>query len=229
MKNETNKRIKMGALAMAGMLLLTPLAGCSKDSKNNSVEITVTQGELYKVFNPGEHFVSVKITDDLRKKEYQHQYYEGYKPVGIAAFTYGKYFGYYDGAIITYVNTVDVKCMLTGKDETGLKYNSFGIPVFKSNDNIKNDNVLNEGEHILTVPFKMYSTKNSPSLEYHEGYECVGIEFNTYGKTVAYVDNGYALYVNTVPVEVNEVKTNENEIKYTFGKPVEEIKKLGLK
>lgn len=231
MESMKKRKIKLGALALASMLLVTPLGGCKKDTKENDIKSIIYDEELYKVFKPGEHIVSVKVVEDLRDKIYQHQYYEGYKVIGIAAFTHGQVGDIYGGSIITYINTEDVKCMLTRKDEKRLKYENFGIPIIQKNDRNESINILNEGEHILTVPFKMESNKDLPELEYHEGYECVGIEFNTYGKIGSLVDGGFALYVNTVPVECKEIKTAGNEINYTFGTPVivQETKKLTLK
>ena len=229
MEKVRKRRIKLGALAMASVLMVIPLCGCKKDKKETVIDSIITQEELYKTFKPGEHMISVKVLEDLRKKIYQHQYYEGYKVVGIANFTAGRNGDIYKGTIITYINIKEVKCIVTGKDETGLKYEMFGMPIIEKDNKYNDGNIFNEGEHILTVPFEMESTKDLPNLEYHEGYECVGLEFNNYGDFSAYVDNGYALYVNTVPVECNDIKIDGNDIEFIFGKPIEEVKKLTLK
>lgn len=79
-----------------------------------------------KIFNVGEHIISVPISEDNRYDNFQYDYIEGYEVVGMATSTYGKYNGIFAGGVLLYKNTVSVECT---KGENG--YTSFGTPVEK--------------------------------------------------------------------------------------------------
>ena len=76
-----------------------------------------------KAFDVGEHIISVPIKKDVRDKNFQYEYHEGYEVVGIAATAQGRSFNGYGGGIVLYKNIVPVKCI---HDDNG--YTSFGIP-----------------------------------------------------------------------------------------------------
>lgn len=224
MKN--NKKI---ALALAAAMAITPLTGCDSDTSVIPIEQQVQSEDLYETFLPGEHIVSVKIHEDLRDKITQHEYHEGYKPVGIASFTYGRLGPNYSGSIITYVNTDIVKCKASEVKNGKVEYGNFGT-VIEQKEQTKTDNkkILMPYEHIITVPIKIRNTSSIPEIDFIEGYELIGVEFITYGRLSCSLDDGYALYVNAVPVECSYNYDNESATFDSIGKPIEETKKLTL-
>lgn len=223
-----NKKQKL-ALALAAVLSITPLTGCDNDKPVIPIEEQIESEDLYETFLPGEHIVSVKITEDLRDKITQHEYHEGYKPVSIASFTYGRLGPCYSGTIITYINTDIVKCKATEIKDGKVEYGQFGTVVEKK-ETTKKDNkkILMPYEHIITVPITVNGTHSNPEIDFIEGYELIGVEFVTYGRLSCCLDDGYALYVNTVPVECSYKYEDETTTFDTIGKPVEESKKLTL-
>ena len=75
-----------------------------------------------KVFQEGEHIISVPITNPQNQNQ-QYEYHEGYEIVNVSFHTYGKtvQFG---GASALYVNTEPVEC-----ERMNGEYTSFGTPV----------------------------------------------------------------------------------------------------
>lgn len=223
-----NKKQKL-ALALAAVLSIAPLTGCDSDKPVIPIEEQIQTEDLYETFLPGEHVVSVKIKDDLRDKVTQHEYHEGYKPVSIASFTYGRLGPSYSGSIITYVNTDIVKCKATEIKDGKVEYGKFGTVIEKKESTISNNKkILMPYEHIITVPIKMDGIHTTPEIDFIEGYELIGVEFVTYGRLSCCLDDGYALYINVVPVECNYNYEDETATFDTIGKPVEEGKKLTL-
>lgn len=223
-----NKQQKL-ALALAAVLSITPLTGCDSDKTVIPIEEQIESEDLYETFLPGEHIVSIKIEEDLRDKITQHEYHEGYKPIGMASFTYGRLGPSYNGTIITYINTDIVKCKATEIKDGKVEYGNFGT-VIEKRETKKSDNkkVLMPYEHIITVPIKIDSTHSTPEIDFIEGYELIGVEFVTYGRLSCCLDDGYALYINVVPVECNYNYEEEIAKLNTIGTPVEEGKKLTL-
>lgn len=95
----------------------------------NFVKEENISNDTSKVFNTGEHIISVPIDNFTKNSSLQYQYYEGYEPIDIAHTSYGSIGSYNSGAIM-YVNTEPVKCSATHYDEDGKTYYlAFGVPV----------------------------------------------------------------------------------------------------
>ena len=62
----------------------------------------------YITYQPGEHILAVAIPK-MEVENYQIEYHEGYEPVDVAAYTFGRYYQY-GGGYIVYQNTTKVKC-----------------------------------------------------------------------------------------------------------------------
>ena len=119
----TEKLKKLLCVPLLGLIMATTLAGCSEEEQST---IETVEAGTYddKIFNEGEHIISVPL-EDMNNENYQIDYYDGYEVIGIATSSYGKIAGYYAGGCVLYKNTQKVKCV---EDDEG-KCTSFGIPV----------------------------------------------------------------------------------------------------
>ena len=225
-----NKYIRLKAMLIAGMMCLTSstLTGCgSKDNKSedlNAPESTVC-------FDVGEHIISVPIEENFKFDNFQHEYYEGYEPVGISLATHASFLGSTNvkGTII-YSNVEEVNCSSSLIDEDGnYLYLDFGTPLyysydendFKSKGNIKEFDI---GEHIISVPITEDNRNNNMQYDYHEGYEVVGMA-TTMSSDFPTVFDGVLLYKNIIPVKCLLKDNGYTE----FGIPIELLKKKTYK
>lgn len=222
-----NKYIRLKAMILAGTIALSSasLTSCSPKRYNSGNElITIENSQDFekKVFNIGEHIISVPINEPVYEVK-QYNYHEGYKVVGIATSCYAYNF---DGACIIFENEYPVECYSTSTDKNGNHtYENFGHPInFHREETNKTSNTkdFNIGEHIISIPIKEKTNSKIMQYEYHEGYEVVGIAtadaaYSTIGSCV--------LYVNTQPVTctLTENKDN-NELYLSFGVPLEKEK-----
>ena len=142
-----NFKMKTCALALAGMMFLPILGGCSnkKDAVDTQDEVVVEQEYLEdeekeqvdsevreKVFDVGEHIIS---------KEYYYNPFEGAKyqyecPVGYEVLdveTTSRFRGTTNGVLVVYKNTESVLCKSTDYDEREEKflYEDFGVSIKK--------------------------------------------------------------------------------------------------
>ena len=175
-----------------------------------------------KVFAPGEHIMSVLIDSPLEEAQ-QYEYHPGYKPIGIASATYGKYEAHDSGSCILYVNDYPVEVKSNGIKDDEAYFSSFGTPIDYTYTE-KNESTYTidfaPGEHILSIPIDDPTNYDSQFM-FYEGYEPVGIATASYGK---YDDNSSGscmLYVNTQTVTLDK---NENNEYIEFGTPKEEAK-----
>lgn len=177
-----------------------------------------------KEFLPGEHVISIKIDSPLEKAQ-QYEYYPGYKPVGIASATYGKYDSNDSGSCILYVNEYPVEAKSTGiKDEQPF-FGDFGIPIDYIQPEINESNEVVEfapGEHILSIPIND-PTNFDMQYSFYEGYEPIGIATASYGQYDDVSAGSCILYVNTETVECEKQEDNEY---VEFGKVKEQQKTL---
>lgn len=220
-----SKYIKLKAMLLAGAIALTGTTstGCSSNSHNSDELITTEISQNYesKVFNVGEHIISVPIKDPTSKIK-QYDYHEGYKVVGIATSNYEHTFG---GACIIYENEYPVECYSTSVDKNGTHiYENFGHPIdFYRGETNKTETTkdFNVGEHIISIPIKNPTSENK-QYEYHEGYTVAGIATSKLGHTFG---GACLLYVNTQPVTCTLTKNEDNvELYLSFGTPIEKDK-----
>jgi len=133
---------RLSALSFSVVMMTTALAGCSDNSNQSIVGADVyyelSTGEKYKkVFEIGEHIVSVPTTSDPRYNNMQYKYFQGYIPVGIATSAHGMRGNVYAGGCILYVNTQPVKAKATDFDDDGTGiYTDFGTPITLENAGI---------------------------------------------------------------------------------------------
>ena len=90
----------------------------------NPKETTIQNIENYKVFDVGEHIISIPVGNNISNEIFQYPYHEGYKVVGASTSAYGRFFPSCGGGALLYVNVVPVKCHYS---EDG--YTSFGTPI----------------------------------------------------------------------------------------------------
>lgn len=81
-------------------------------------------------FAPGEHIISVPLTQDIRSDSFQYTPVAGYEIVGVATSAYGTYSSSYGGGALLYKNVEPVKCTASDRG-----YTSFGTPI-SYNDSI---------------------------------------------------------------------------------------------
>ncbi len=223
-------RLKALSLAIA---MTTSLAGCSSSDVDIDVldetQIEQTHNDyegIKKVFDVGEHIISVPIKDPTIGNR-QYDYYDGYKCVGIATSSYGEHFKDFGGACILYTNEYPVECYSFFDEGTEHIYNEFGTPLGyeKKDNNVDNDGTkdFGIGEHIISVPIKDPRNYTIQHIGY-DGYEAVGIAISSYGKSDVlsnWYGGGAILYVNTEPVRC-EISYYEGEkgCYASFGTPI---------
>ena len=226
-----NKRLI--ALALAGVMTFT-MVGCSSNAKKTD-SINATQQQSYiqetkKIFGIGEHILSVPIEDPTKESQ-QHNYYDGYKCVGMGSSAYGPYFYTFGGASLLYVNEYPVECYATRFDKNNIPvYTTFGTPLEyeKTENNTTADTKdFGVGEHIISIPVED-PTKENVQYKYYEGYETIDIAISAYGQYFNSFGSACILYVNTVPVRSNVTSYDKNNVgRYTiFGTPIELEKTL---
>ena len=212
-------------LKVAGGLVLV-IIGCKvgkmvainhEEKQNQTIEYNMdVEPKEYEI---GEHIV-IEPIDDPTKENMQYEYHKGYKPIGMTASARGQYAGAVDEAYVIYENECPVLVRPTNNDE----YNTFGYPIDYT-EKVQNETLdtktFNEGEHIISVPLDKFD--ETTKIEFHDGYEIVGVCDSAYGKYSHIEAGGSVLYVNTEPVEVNKT-TSENNSYTTFGTPIEEEK-----
>lgn len=224
-----NKYMRLKALLLAGTITLTSstLSGCGsifdKDDEPIRIEETVNN------FNPGEHIISIPITDDIRKGNFQFPYYPGYEPIGISLSAYGKAQNQFGGGAIMYANTDEVECRAYVQDQNGKPlYLDFGTPMYEVQEDLNSNDtskVFGVGEHIISIPFDDDNRTHNTQYDYYEGYEVVGIAASARGQVSNTFGGGVVLYKNTKPVMC--IKGEDGYT--TFGVPVELNKSLELK
>ena len=187
------------------------------------VEITIYDDRS---FDAGEHIISIEIDDPTIEKK-QYEYHEGYKVVGISTDAHGEYSYNYGQAHLVYSNEYPVKCHPTHIKGEELLYTDFGEPTNYEREKTTSGTgwrEFNPGEHIISVPLEEQETNNY-QINYHDGYEVVGIASSSYGKYQSVYGGGCILYVNTEKVKCIEDESDENSYT-TFGIPEEDTKVL---
>lgn len=207
----------MTMLALTTTLSLGMLVGCGEKEE---VEVTILEMQP-KHFEIGEHIISIPIKEDVRDKNCQYEYHEGYEPVGISLTAYGRAAGYFGSGSIIYANVTEVDCLYSQADKDGNPvYLDFGTPTYENEtENIVEGNIkeFGVGEHIISIPLKEDNEENNIQYEYHEGYEIVGIASTACGRSTRHFSGGVLLYKNIVPVKC--INTDDG---YTnFGIPTE--------
>ncbi|MDE5888521.1 MAG: hypothetical protein K2H20_00720 [Bacilli bacterium] len=226
MYNKPKARRKLCAMGVAGILLVGGLTGCG--NKENIPKVIYGQDSnietvTSKTFEAGEHIISVPI-EDPTKDVMQHNFYPGYKCMGMGTASYGD-FNTFAGACLLYVNDTAVEC----RSLNGKTFTDFGTPV----DYVDIENTITQngertfgvGEHIISIPIPD-PTNDNVQYQPYEGYEAIDIATACYGRLKGF-SGAAILYVNTVPVKC--VPTNERNGNYqylTFGTPIEPEKVL---
>lgn len=97
----------------------------SSDTDVNTDDLEITEnGEMYYVFNEGEHKVKISHNDMFYRKI---EAVEGYEIIDVQVN------GWRDNSQVTFVNKVPVKVKMTGNEEGRLKFDSFGEVIEKEN------------------------------------------------------------------------------------------------
>lgn len=96
--------------------------GESQDTRESS---SVIDG--VKEFAPGEHIISIPLTQDIRDERFQIQAIDGYELVGIATSANGTYANSNCGGVLLFKNVETVRCTSNEKGFT-----TFGIPVVET-------------------------------------------------------------------------------------------------
>lgn len=208
-------------IPVVGIIMATSFSGCSEKPQI----VTVEDGEYDdKIFNEGEHIISVEI-DDPTKERLQYEYHEGYRPVGISTEAHGQYGYNFGKAHMLYVNEYLVKCRPTYKQDSELMYTDFGAPLEYEREKTAADTTweeFNVREHIISVPLDKNEQDNY-QVKYYDGYEPIGIATSSFGKYGYNYGGGCILYTNTEKVKC--VK-DENGNYTSFGIPEEDAKSL---
>lgn len=218
---------KLCAISLSGIIAMTSLTGCS--SKNTENNEQMSNIEMKTILNPGEHIISIPIENPTKEIKI-HDYYEGYKCVGMGTSAYGGISGYHGGSCLLYVNEYAVECTASIVDGKFI-YNNFGSPIdFEKNESVPFSDgfqIYEEGEHIISIPIDDPTDANV-QYQYYEGYETVDIAFSNYGETFGYYSGGAILYVNTVPVKcrIDYYDENNKPKCLSFGTPIEEELRL---
>ncbi len=122
------KKVKIGAITMAGLLSMTSLTGCDiLEGVEQEMEKQIeTCDNIEQVFEPGTHYIMVKI-GTLGIKTRQLEYHEGYEIIEFEIQNDNSNIGR-----VLYVNTSEVKCVATSIDEKGNpRFDNFGTPIQK--------------------------------------------------------------------------------------------------
>ena len=222
MKIRITERLKeILCIPITGLVMVASLSGCAESKQ----EITSYVSESNrKIFGEGEHIISVPISDPTQET-IQYEYHEGYKPVGITTDSYGEYAKCHGKSYIVYTNEYPVNCYPTYEIEGELLYTDFGTPIDYERDKTNSGNDWQEyniGEHIISVPLDN-NMEEGFQIQYHDGYEVVGIASSAYGKYAYCTGGGCILYKNTKNVKCIKDETGN----YTsFGIPEEDTKVL---
>lgn len=191
----------------------------SENEKNNS-QIEEIDEEQTKVFEIGEHLLSVPI-DNPTKEIIQYDYHPGYKPVGITVASYGQYGARDGGSCILYTNETEVECRSNKTNGEEYIYDTFGFPMDYEKQESSETLTTKEfdvGEHIISIPIDD-PTDARTQFEFHDGYEPVGVASAKYGRYGGSYAGGCILYVNVEPVTCE--KTADDNVYLTFGTPTE--------
>lgn len=218
----TEKIKKLICVPLTGLIMMTSLAGCSKEPQMVAVEQEENDD---KIFNEGEHIISIEI-DDPTQEKIQYEYHPGYKPVGISTEAYGHYSYSFGKAHMLYVNEYPVKCRPTYQKESELFYTDFGEPLKYEREKTESGSSWKEfniGEHILSIPLEGNEIDDY-QVKYYDGYEPIGIATSALGKYSYTYVGGCILYTNTEKVKCT--KDNDTDSYTTFGIPEEESKVL---
>lgn len=222
------RNLKLFSLALSSVLSISALSGCGESEiKNyNSSQYTEEVGStVTKEFAPGEHYVSIPMSEDITKEVTEITSPPGYEVMSVSHSSFGQTTDRFAGGTILYVNTEPVLCETNLYSEDGeVPFLYFGTPVNQDNTKTNNDYIreFGIGEHVLLVPFTEDATMYNNQYFYHEGYEIIGISVSAYGKTTDRFATGLVIYKNNVPVNVSK---SENGY-VSFGTPVEEVKEL---
>lgn len=222
--NKPKKGAKLCSVVLAGTFILGSLAGCSNNDNSKifgqlpDSQIEDVQATLTKTFAPGEHIISVPISDPT-KEVVQYAYHMGYKCLGMGTSTYGR-LRCFGGACLLYVNEVEVEC----ESKNGKTFTEFGTPLsFEKEATIMLEDgtkTFDVGQHILSVPLDDPTDRNV-QYQFYEGYEVLDIAISAYGDLECY-GGGAILYSNVVPVICTPIITKNNEYQYVnFGTPAE--------
>mgnify|MGYP000935352907 CR=1 FL=1 len=196
------------------------------DEKNPSTSFNESESET-REFLPGEHIISVVIDSPLDNAK-QYKYHPGYKPVGIATATHGKYDSSDSGSCILYVNDYTVEAKSTGIKDNEPFFGEFGIPTdYVQTETVESDTIIQfaPGEHILSIPIDD-PTDFNVQYTFHEGYEPIGIATASYGQYDDESAGSCILYVNSENVEFEK---QDDNVYVEFGKVKEEPKTLTKK
>lgn len=206
-------RLKSIILAIAMAITGSSLTGCGNKNYERQTKINVEQ-ESTRHFDIGEQTISVPITDDITRGNYQHTYYPGYEPVDVDI---NAYLDMFANGVMVYSNTEEMNLSSNTVDENqNYLYLDFGKQVDANNNEYDTHDKIKEfgvGEHIISIlvniPKDKDYQKDQIVLESHEGYKLIGIS-TTQNKVIA-------LYVNTTPVKCVRVNNGYSE----FGIPID--------
>ena len=134
-KNSSNDiDMLIAPIAIAGTMaavtgITVGLVSCQekKNAKENQTEIVQEIDGPTKVYEEGEHVISIPLDISLTEAK-RYEYHPGYKPIGITSDTYGKVSSKDAGSCVLYVNDCEVEAKATGKNEEEYQYGYFGTP-----------------------------------------------------------------------------------------------------
>lgn len=222
-----NGKKRIAALLLTGVTLVTA-GGCR--SSNDKITEEEIEANKTKVFDVGEHVISVPVANSAFTDIRQYRSVAGYTVVGIAN-------DGHDDTMLLFVNSEPVECCCTGIYDNVFVYSDFGVPIGKTkNVSVadykyssltfsKDDSeyvTYDVGEHIIVVTScNIDAQLGEWQYDYHDGYDVVGFgsQRGKYGHHGCSV-----LYVNNVPVECELTFTNSEDYDatyvYNFGTPV---------
>ncbi len=108
--------------------VVTQIKNANYEKTINS-ETTNKEFANKKILQPGEHIISVPVSENQTKANMQYQNFKGYEAVGIATFSYDKYLNVFGGSCILYVNTAAVRCNSTSFKNNKYYFINFEIPL----------------------------------------------------------------------------------------------------
>lgn len=219
-KENIKRVIRISVCGLVGCLIGTGIRSCvNKKIKENSlrpISIVAEDSSIYpgvKVFNPGEHSISVPMTLGEYVSEMALPYHIGYKVAGVSI-------DRKEELCVMYINDETVTCSTTNVNKDGeYVYNVFGVPEdYTINDDTNSDTkVFEPGTHIV-LKLVEDPTDKVQQYPYYEGYEISGICVCDYSKanSILLVQRGYVVYQNTERV----VCTLEDNGYTSFGIPI---------
>lgn len=224
--NKPKAKVRFCAMSLASILVIGSLTACG--NKENIPNVIYGQDSniesiVSKTFEAGEHIISVPIGDPT-KDVIQHNFYPGYKCMGMATSAYGD-FNTFAGACLLYVNDTEVIC----SSENGKTFTDFGTPVnyekFENTIAQDGERTFGVGEHIISIPIPD-PTDDVVQYVSYDGYEAIDIATSAHGRLESFA-GAAILYVNTVPVKCMPTTKDDGNYKYlTFGTPIEPEKTL---